>query len=498
MTSFPKKLLPTNTWVRLAIVPALVFIALMADRNYLADFWHHLARGRAMVEEGRLVDHDQFTFTIPGQSFQDLNWLSQVAYYQLYQWGGMDLLRVANALFLCLTLSMLVCLCWRKSGSLPAAAGLGIFTFFGLWQILTIRPQTFSLLLFVLLYDVLDRSEERPGWLVVPPFILALWANLHGAFPAGLMLIGCFGLTAAWQGWRAGRLFNNPQTWRLAICLAVSLLATLINPYGWGIYEYVRQTSGIASGRGIDEWGPPTLDFWISKFGLASLIVMIGLVFASIRSGRKPAAREVILVGCFLPLACLWVRMVAWWLIISAPLAAMLIVYLWPKSRDSEEKPAPAWDAALVLGAILVLLVMSLPGLQPYNPVLAGRVATPRTEEELDTVHRRLAELAPQGRIFTRLEWGEYLTWSYSPNYKVFMDGRVEIYPNKVWEEYSTLTKGRAGWDKILDDYRVDFLVLDGTFHDQTGLLARVEESPRWQRLQQAGPALLYVRLPVR
>jgi hypothetical protein len=494
LVNFTQKLLPTNTWVRLAIVPALAFVALMADRNYLADFWHHLARGRAMAEEGRLVDHDQFTFTIAGQSFQDVNWLSQVMYYRLYQWGGMDLVRVANALVLALTLSMLVDLCWRKSASLPVAAAIGIFTFFGLWQILTVRPQTFSLLLFVLLYDVLDRSEKRPAWLLVPPFILALWANLHGAFPAGIMLIGCFALTAAWQGRRAGRLFNYPHTWRLAICLAVSLLATLINPYGWGIYEYVRQTSGIASARGIDEWGPPTLDFWISKAGLASVIVMVGLVFVSIRRARKPGAREVILVGCFLPMACLWVRMVAWWLIVSAPLAAVFIVYLWPKARDPEEKVKPAWDATLAFAAILVLAVMSLPGLQRYNPVLAGRLAAPRMEEELDNVHVRLAELAPRGRIFTRLEWGEYLTWSFSPHYQVFMDGRVEIYPDKVWQQYSILTKGQTGWEKVLDDYRVDFLLLDGTYHNRTGLLARVEESPHWQRLQQAGPALLYVR----
>src|SRR5260370_29075105 len=148
------KLLPTNVWVRLAIVPALVFIAMAADRNYLADFWHHLARGRAMVHEGRLVDQDRFTFTIPGQSFQDLNWVTQVCYYRLYEWGGMDLVRLTNAVTLALTLSLLVGLCWRKSASLPAAAALGIFTFFGLWQILSIRPQTFSLFLFVLLYDV--------------------------------------------------------------------------------------------------------------------------------------------------------------------------------------------------------------------------------------------------------------------------------------------------------------------------------------------------------
>jgi hypothetical protein len=308
------------------------------------------------------------------------------------------------------------------------------------------------------------------------------------------MLMGCFLLAAAWQGWREGRLFCNPQTWRLGLCLAASLLATLINPYGWDIYQYVRQTSSIASARRIDEWGPPTLDFWISKALLASLVFMAVLYFMSLRRGRRPTARESILIGCFLPLSCLWVRMVAWWLIISAPLAAVLLVQIWTGLRDPKEKPKPAWDAALVFCLILILLVMSWPGLQRFNPILANRLATPRMEETLEDVHRRLADLAPRGRIFTRLEWGEYLSWSFSPHYRILMDGRVEIYPEMVWEQYATLTQGHAGWNNILDDYRVDFLLLDNTYHDRTGLLPRVQESPHWQCVLEAGAALLYVR----
>ena len=84
-----RRFLPTDAWVRWLIVPALVFIAMMTDRGFLADFWHHLARGRAMAEEGQLVDRDLFTFTVPGVEFQDVNWLTQVIYYRLYEWGGL-------------------------------------------------------------------------------------------------------------------------------------------------------------------------------------------------------------------------------------------------------------------------------------------------------------------------------------------------------------------------------------------------------------------------
>src|SRR5262249_46822446 len=81
MTFSPRALLPTPTKLRLAIVPVLAFLATVTDRTYLADFWHHLARGRAMVERGGLVDGDLFTFTVAGQPTKDINWLTQVGYY---------------------------------------------------------------------------------------------------------------------------------------------------------------------------------------------------------------------------------------------------------------------------------------------------------------------------------------------------------------------------------------------------------------------------------
>src|SRR5947209_6650724 len=107
MTAMARRLVPTDVWVRLALVPALVFIALATDRNYLADFWHHLARGRAICAEGRLVDEDRFTFTVAGQPFRDVNWLSQVAYHALFAQGGLDLVRAVNALTLAAALALL-------------------------------------------------------------------------------------------------------------------------------------------------------------------------------------------------------------------------------------------------------------------------------------------------------------------------------------------------------------------------------------------------------
>src|SRR5262249_44295414 len=160
-------------------------------------------------------------------------------YYLFYEQGGLELVRLANALTLALTLFLVVLFSWKRSGSAGLAAAMGIFVFIGSWQVLTVRPQTFSLLLFALVYAALDRAHKQPWWLIVPPVLVALWTNLHGAFPAGIMLVGCFALAGAWEAWRAGNLWRDRRLWSLALCLVGCLLATLANPYGWAIYEYV-------------------------------------------------------------------------------------------------------------------------------------------------------------------------------------------------------------------------------------------------------------------
>jgi hypothetical protein len=488
-------LLPTDSWVRALIAPAIVFIACCIDRNYQTDLWHHLARGRVIVEEGKLLDEDRFTYTIPGKQFQDVNWLAQVAFFKLYQPGGLELLQAVNAALLAAMMGMVVEMC-RKSGAPMAIAGaVGLFTFAGLWENFLIRPQTFSLLLFVSLYAVLEGSERRPWLLLLAPLHLALWVNLHGAFPIGLVLIGCYALAAFFEavGQRKGGVLRDRRVWLLASCLAASALATLMNPYGWRVYEYVVLTSGIARARRIDEWLPPGLN---TLTGIVWFTSLAGVLLLLILPGRRVSVRQLCLLIVFAIPAFGGVRMVAWWLLVLAPIAARWITDRLPRSEPAAPAsvPRPNLGAMLTCLALFAGMVLSLPWLESVSPF---RLVRPmhRVEEDLEETTVQLRKLAAEGNIFTRLEWSEYLTWKLGPDFKVFMDGRIEIFPDEVWREYSAVTRGDAGWEQILDRHDVRFLLIDtGPYHGK--LRPRVESSPAvWERVGEAGPVLLFRRM---
>jgi len=491
MFSRLRVLLPTDNWCRLLLAPAIVFVATAMDRHYLTDFWHHLARGRAMVETGTIVNRDLFTFTVADEPFQDNNWLTQLLYYVLYQHGGLDLVVFVNSLVLAVVFAILIAICRRTSGAPLLASGMGVLTFLGMWQVMIVRPQTFSFLLFVILYAVLLAAERRRWLLCMPPVLLALWANVHGGFPIGLVLIGAFLLGRIGDSLleRGRGAFRDSQVWALALCLLICLLATLLNPYGWNIYRYVMTTSARAAGRQIDEWVAPGPHLFIGKVFILSLIALVGI---ALWARRTPTVREICLIACFLPFALNSVRMVPWWLIVATPIMAALLAPRKPAGEPASlENQAPDRGAVAYCAVLFAVVILSLPWLESMNPLNIVR-GTHRDEMDLEQVVRDL----PDGdhRIFSRFEWGEFLGWRLSPHGRVFMDGRIEIYPDNVWDEYMTLTVAGTGWQSILDRYNVDCLILDSTYHE--GLIEQVRQSTDWQEVNQVGKAIVFERSP--
>ena len=188
--------------------------------------------------------------------------------------------------------------------------------------------------------------------------------------------------------------------------------------------------------------------------------------------------------------------MVPWWLLAVAPVLAATIGRNMagdPGVRSAQPPPRPSFAAMAMLAVMGATAVLSLPWLERFNPVLGRLRPATRPESDIQHVVSRLRdENAGQARVFTRLEWGEYLDWAARPEARVFMDGRIEIYPDDVWGQYHAVTSAREDWQSILDRRRVDYLLLDESFHAE--LLPRVEASGCWQRVHACGAAVLFAR----
>ena len=491
--------LPSLDTVRLLLAPALVFIVAGLDRGYQTELWQHLARGRLVAREGRVVSADHFTFTVPGRPLRDNNWLSQLLYYGLHRVGGLDLIQTVNALALAAAVASVVALCRRESGSTRVAGAAGVCVFLGLWQTLLIRPQSFSVLLFASLHALLLAAVRRPALLALAPPLMALWANVHGGFAVGLLLILAFAGPQAWRECRAGGA-SHRRVVAWPACFAAAAAATLLNPYGWDVYRYAGELSAVGVARRIEEWLPPTFDTLVGTAFFVSLPAVAALVVA----GRHQVTlRDGCVLACFLVPACTSVRMTVWWFLAAAPVAARLAAGIAGErttgQTDSAARPGlfpaarPSWAAAVAVAGIVAACVGSLPRLERHSPLLGAARSPHRVESDLDALARDLP-VPPHAdaRVFARMEWANFLAWRTDGRAKVFVEGHVELYPPAQWDQYLAVTDARPGWRGVLDAYDVGFLLLDRTYH--RALLSALHKSDDWVLRSRAGDALLFER----
>jgi hypothetical protein len=66
-----------------------------------------------------------------------------------------------------------------------------------------------------------------------------------------------------------------------------------------------------------------------------------------------------------------------------------------------------------------------------------------------------------RGNVAMPFEWGEYAIWKLSPDSRVFIDGRFEtVYPRAVIDDYFAFMHGEPGWERLLDAYPTDIVVV--------------------------------------
>ena len=63
-------------------------------------------------------------------------------------------------------------------------------------------------------------------------------------------------------------------------------------------------------------------------------------------------------------------------------------------------------------------------------------------------------------RIWAQDQWGDYLIYRLYPSTKVFIDGRSDFYGDDFGEEYLRVLDVQEGWDKTLDRYGIDTVVI--------------------------------------
>ena len=312
------------------VLPAmLTLIYACTTVAYPLDFWHQVATGHLIWQQGAIPAYDTFSYTIGGQPVVNQNWLAQLAFYLLYRWGGFPLAQFVAGLCYAAAILVITRLAWNRSGNVLIGCGLGVVALAMAISNLTVRPQALSVLLFAAELFALYQWPGRWRTVVVVAGAELLWTNTHGAFPLGIMLPGAFLVAAVWQSVCATGLRQVLSDRVVRVDLAAflaGLAAMFCNPHPSKTLDYVFGVVSRAPQRQIDEWLPTSAGDH-AAIAYAASIALVLVVLGLSRKRLQPV--DLLLLVSFAVLGNRAQRMIVWWgLVLAAVLAPQVAAVL--------------------------------------------------------------------------------------------------------------------------------------------------------------------------
>jgi hypothetical protein len=471
-------------WFRHLLVAfaGVLFMGVFSPEAYDSDFWWHLKTGQFLWQQHRLPVPDPFAYTTanapavyPGElvtRYFNLTheWLAQVWIYLAYAAGGIASVVLLRAALLTAFCCLVGLVSYQRCGGFyrsVAAAGAAAVVSMPFAQD---RP---FLVTFVCLASALALLEYR-RWLWVLPFLMLVWANAHGGYVVGWIVLAAY---------CAVDLIQRRPDRRLLWIAPAAILASFLNPNGFEMVRvlfYYRQSFLTST---LLEWAPPSLwpprtFVWLLAAAGAVLIwrhskvrTVDWILFLFFGAASLAAERNVVFAGMMAPI--------------------VIVSYL-PWNR-----PDPRWLPYAAAGVLTTVMAWG---------IAEGRFFQLRAAEwrfPAGAVDFLLAHHIDE-RIFNSYEYGGYLIWRLWPQQKVFIDGRA--LSESVFQDYARILynhdeSGGKSAAQLLDEYGVEVIVTNG-FEYVTGNLYKLAPAladprdPAWKLVYSDQQAVVFMRRP--
>jgi hypothetical protein len=436
----------TEAILRVAVWSAFLVIVTFTSAD--PDLWGHVRFGTDILRNGHVHQVDTYSFA------SDRPWVN-------HEWGAEVLAAFAFAiagnaglvslkLLIIGSLLLLLNTTLRNEGVRSGFARdltAGIAIVITLSQAHHVRPQLFSLLCFSALMTCLlavRRGAER--WLLILPVLFAAWANLHGGWIVGGAVVVL---------WTAALLISGERRQALSVLGtgALSAAATLVTPFGFQLWRFLRETVGLSRPE-IIEWQPIYVPGWpfVALWLIALTIMALGVVLG----GREKLRLERLVVGVALAAASLRVaRLLAFFGLATVFLFAPLICEAYQRRRAARQfgnSPLLRVGFAGVAFAVGVFTIGIV-----YDNLWQVRLDAASLPEPEAVA---LLNQQPAGkRILVWFNWGEYAIWHLSPRMQVSIDGRREtVYSDALQTRHFDFYFDRRDGATLPSDLQADYI----------------------------------------
>lgn len=457
--------------------------------NQDGDLGRHITIGSYILETRSIPLQDIFSHTLSGEPLVPHEWIAQVLLAGAYRLLGLD----GDVLLAAVIIALTFLLAYRETVRRGASRLAGLLAVLLAAAASSLhwlaRPHIFTFLFLALwAYRLETFREGQTRRLWVFPLMMWAWANTHGAFIAGFVVLGIHFAEWAWE-YAHKRLPETPGL-QLAMIGMASLLATLLNPAGWRLWGtslgYIGNDYLVSH---TVEYLPPDFHHPVTW----PFLLLLGLGFLALAGSKPLPLRHALALALWAVMGLYSARNIPLFAILAAPIYGGLVQAQAGRVRSLArlERGLAQIEGQLrgffwpVAGVLTVGLLFWLQ--LPLDLTRAGNSFDPQVfpVQAVDWL-----EAHPQeGKGFNYFTWGGYLLLRGWPEQKVFIDGQTDFYGEALTREYETIISAEPGWKALLDKYEVSWAILP-----PQEALSPALEAAGWQPVYWDQTAVIYAR----
>lgn len=461
-----------------------------------SDTGWHIRTGETILSGQGIPHADPYSFTRPGKPWMAWEWGADILLAAAHRLAGLS--GVAWLSLLCIGAGVWL---WVR---LNWSAGADFFLTCSLMPVMLTaaslhwlaRPHLLGWvwLLLTLLAAENARVRFSPAHRALALLMGAVWANTHGSFLLGVVLLLLYFAGEILERLLLGR--SGARASWYAQAAVFGLAGTFLNPFGWQLHLHVLRYLANA------ELLSRVAEFQSFNYHVegATRVVLVPAITAA----GALCAWQLRQFGRFLVLIAF-----CWMALISArglPLAAMAALPLAAGSltlslrRLEGWRPWVEWTAGrflsyssnlrtldrTVAGWLWAPIALAVAALALAAPPVRARTGFDPAEFPVEAA--RAVQALPSGaRLYAPDRFGGYLIYRFAGQRKVFFDGRSDFYGADFLKLYIRIAEARPGWSQAL--------AANGCTHALVpagSTLAGVLGPARWRLVHRDRTALLF------
>jgi len=479
------------------IIYVAVFLSLILSCRSLllhdGDTGYHVRAGEHILNTCSVPSYDIFSHVTPALRWNAHEWLAEAVMAGIHGAFGMTGIVIFFSLLISLTYYLLFIFI-KKESNIIVALVIILFILPASAFHWMARPHIFTNLFLVIWIFILEtyQYKNRNLLYLMPPLML-LWANIHGGFIFGLGITGIYfigNLINALSS-KDVRAYFKQKSKVLGFVAIACFAVSIVNPNGIELlfFPFKLLSEKIIIDH-VGEFLSP--NFHLSVLTPARFLILFTIFMLAVKKSAVNVI-DVILILFLLNMSLLSVRHITvFGIVISIILARLMGEQLEERPerpfqviRERSDKLAATDDS--VGGAIWIVAVILFVVCLAEADVLKCYF-DPGKKPVAAAEFLRKENI--KGNMYNNYEFGDYFIYSLYPQYKVFIDGRADMYGSEIFEDYMKVTLMESEWEDILKKYGITYIV-----YNADSLLSKcLVEKKEWHLIYADKVANIFVK----